>query len=123
MAPSYEQQRLRPAPCANGSAGAPSKHRATLFALARSLAQIPGLKWSQVSDPLYQQCPQENIGSEANWVLSERSQDAILALGLFLLESGGQCSENIVPYFIKIEKALHRVTIQATPNAFSSEIF
>ena len=87
-----------------------SFYRSTIFNLSRCLAQIPNVDWTScVKDPLFSECPQED--AEGNWNLSENGQDAILALGIFFLESKGQCAPEIVPYFISVEKALVRANI------------
>ena len=40
--------------------------------------------------------------------LSEKSQDAVLALGIFFLESGcsARCADHVVPYLVGVERAL-----------------
>ena len=50
-------------------------------------------------------------------LLSDRGQDALLALGVFLLESGGQCRDALVPYLVAVEKGLARATVQDRKGA------
>lgn len=85
-------------------------YRSTIFSLARCLAQIPNVDWAaSVRDPLFSQCPQED--AQGNWNLSENGQDAVLALGIFFLESQCQCGREIVPYLLRVEAALVRANI------------
>lgn len=109
--------------CPPGSSGPQSSFfRSTIFALARSLAQIPHVEWNAVKGPLFSRCPIPPTEDTSEvWHLSEAGQDAVLALGIFLLESGGQCAEDIVPYFLGLERQLSRVTVQSPVNASESK--
>ena len=99
-------------PAANhGGGGSSHFYRSTIFSLARCLAQIPDVGWEEaIRDPLFSQCPQED--KDGNWNLSANGQDAILALGIFFLEAKCQpCGHEIVPYLLRVEKALVRANI------------
>lgn len=102
--------------------GGENKHRQVIFALARALAKIPRLSWDQVRDKLFKLCPKIPVTDEARWNLSPKAQDAILALGLYLLESGGQSSDQIVPYLLDISKHLHQAVVQRLSTDFSSSM-
>eukprot|EP00095_Tigriopus_kingsejongensis_P007429 maker-scaffold443_size169656-snap-gene-0.12 protein:Tk07429 transcript:maker-scaffold443_size169656-snap-gene-0.12-mRNA-1 annotation:"phosphatidylinositol 4-kinase alpha isoform x1" len=79
------------------------------LALARCLAQIPHVDWTTVGDRLFTPCPQWAEGHAP--LLSEEHQSSVMALGVFLLESRGQCAEHIVPYLIQLLQALPQATI------------
>ena len=96
-------------------------YRATIFALARSLSQIPRVEWALVRDPLFSSCPRPPKDAADGWVLSERQQDAVLALGVFFLESGGQCRDEVLPYLLKLNAALFGATVQERREARESE--
>ena len=51
--------------------------------------------------------------------LSEKSQDAVLALGIFFLESGcsARCADRVVPYLVGVERALAAADAFATAAA------
>nr|XP_006818688.1 PREDICTED: phosphatidylinositol 4-kinase alpha-like [Saccoglossus kowalevskii] len=51
-------------------------------------------------------CPRPN--SKGFYVLDQRKQDAVIALGIFLLESGFQFKEKIVSYLLAVLKAFPR---------------
>jgi hypothetical protein len=91
--------------------------------------------WSTVADPLFSQCPrppsqngqcspnqpQEPPRGQRGWVLSPQQQDAVLALGLFFLESGFQCGEQIIPYLVSLAEALDEAHVQEKRGAAESK--
>ncbi|XP_045467840.1 phosphatidylinositol 4-kinase alpha [Harmonia axyridis] len=79
-------------------------HR-TVHELAQSLAAIKNVSWEKVQ-PLFSLCPTEN--SSGGITISTRNQDAVIALGIFLLESGLQHKNRILPYLLNIAKLIEK---------------
>ena len=50
--------------------------------------------------------------------LSEKSQDAVIALGIFFLDSGcsPRCADHVVPYLVSVERALSSAAIVQPRN-------
>ncbi|KAJ8312892.1 hypothetical protein KUTeg_010265 [Tegillarca granosa] len=74
----------------------------TLRQLARSAAAINPTPWEKLSR-LFSLCPRE---STRGYRFDQRSQDAVLALGIYFLESGLQYKEKILPYLLSVLKGL-----------------
>ena len=102
-------------------------YHSSLFKMARCWAKVPSIEWDRIRDPLYNQCPkrplkgqetQQKLKNERkpieskNWVLTAKGRDAILALGIFLLESDGKLADHILPYFLQVEEGLFDANIQ-----------
>ncbi|CAM1325927.1 PI4KA (predicted) [Pycnogonum litorale] len=73
--------------------------------LARALANIHPTPWEKVQK-LMSLCPQES--GQGVFRLDQRGQDAVLALGIYLLESEFQHLEKILSYLLKLTKGLHK---------------
>ncbi|XP_017786237.1 PREDICTED: phosphatidylinositol 4-kinase alpha isoform X2 [Nicrophorus vespilloides] len=74
--------------------------------LARSLAKIPSAPWEKL-DKLFSLCPKDT--GNGVYRINNRDQDAIIALGIYLLESGMQHKDKILPYLLDVAKALGKV--------------
>ena len=104
-------------------------YHSSLFRMARCWAKVPKVEWDRIKDPLFNQCPQppydttqekyqpghgRNTAGDGNWVFTAKGRDAILALGIFLLESDGTLVEEILPYLLRVEDGLFDANIQGS---------
>ncbi|KAK7087993.1 hypothetical protein V1264_021976 [Littorina saxatilis] len=78
-------------------------HARTLLQLARSLGAIKDTPWEKVGR-LMAMCPADS--GKGVYRLDVRSQDAIIALGVYFLESGLQHKLQILPYLLKILRGM-----------------
>ena len=105
-------------------------YHSSLFRMARCWAKVPNIEWERIKAPLFNQCPQppypetqqicpgkinrrKSIVDE-NWVFTAKGRDAILALGIFLLESDGTLVDQILPYLLQVEEGLFESNIQGS---------
>lgn len=64
-------------------------------------------KFSMQVLTLKRYCPQESPNvTKQTFTLDHRAQEAVIALGLYFLESGCQHEKEIVPYLIELNEAL-----------------
>ncbi|KAL0266294.1 UNVERIFIED_CONTAM: hypothetical protein PYX00_008881 [Menopon gallinae] len=85
------------------SSGQKSFFRRAVQQLARSLAAIENTSWEKV-EKLLHFCPVQD--EKGIFQIDQRGQDGIIALGIYLLESGFQHSENIIPYLLQLLQGL-----------------
>lgn len=71
--------------------------------LARSLACMQPTPPSKL-DSLLRLCPQEL--PQGNFRIDQRGQDAVIATGIYFLESGFQAKDKIVPYLLRLLRGL-----------------
>lgn len=75
--------------------------RQTVQHLARCLSNINPTPWEKVNT-LFMLCPQ----ASSSLIVTPRSQEASIALGLYFLQSGLQHQDKLLPYFLKVLKCL-----------------
>ncbi|XP_026313549.1 phosphatidylinositol 4-kinase alpha [Hyposmocoma kahamanoa] len=79
----------------------------TVQHLARCLSSINPTPWEKVNT-LFMLCPQ----ASSELIITPRSQEACIALGLYFLQSGLQHQEKLLPYFLKILKSLNNAQFE-----------
>ncbi|XP_025837646.1 phosphatidylinositol 4-kinase alpha [Agrilus planipennis] len=72
---------------------------------ARCLAPIKNIPWEKVQ-PVFSRCPTES--SNGVFRLDSRAQDAVIALGIYFLESNFQHENEILPYLLKLARGLSK---------------
>ncbi|XP_050307106.1 phosphatidylinositol 4-kinase alpha isoform X2 [Anthonomus grandis grandis] len=77
----------------------------TVMHLARSLSSIKDTPWEKIQI-LYGMCPMEL--QNGSIYITCRQQDAVIALGIYLLESKFQHKEKIVKYLLHLAKLLEK---------------
>ncbi|CAG0882290.1 unnamed protein product [Darwinula stevensoni] len=75
--------------------------------LARSLAKLSPAPWDKVESGLLSRCPRENQHGTS---ITQRGQDAVVALGIYFLESSLQHRDKIIPYLLELLQLLPKAT-------------
>ncbi|CAK1541773.1 unnamed protein product [Leptosia nina] len=81
--------------------------RQTVQHLAKCLSCLNPTPWEKVNT-LFMLCPQVS----SPFIVTPRSQEASIALGLYFLQSGLQHQEKLLPYFLKVLKCLTNAQFQ-----------
>ena len=72
--------------------------------LARCLSKVKVTTWDKIKTQLYDKCPQPD--DHGVFSLNTKHQEAILALGIFYLESGFRHEDRILEYLITLVRGL-----------------
>ncbi|KOB51806.1 putative Phosphatidylinositol 4-kinase alpha, partial [Operophtera brumata] len=81
----------------------------TVQHLAQCLSNLNPTPWEKVNT-LFMLCPQAGT----SLVITSRSQEASIALGLYFLQSDLQHQDKLLPYFLKILKCLTHAQFEET---------
>ncbi|GBP00793.1 Phosphatidylinositol 4-kinase alpha [Eumeta japonica] len=84
--------------------------RLTVQHLARSLSNINPTPWEKVNT-LFMLCPQ----ATSTLIVTPRSQEAFISLGLYFLQSGLQHQDKLLPYFLRVLKCLSNAQFEEQP--------
>ena len=87
--------------------------------LARSLAKMPAVSWEKIAQQLWVDCP-----SPQSWVrgltFTRKQQEAVMALGVFYLESGFLHEDKILDYLLLVETLLSTASFTDNKSRLSS---
>lgn len=82
-----------------------STSMSTSMKLARCLAKVEATTWEKVDKQLFANCPQPQ-SDHGPFVLTSRHQEAVLALGVYYLESGFKHEDRILEYLFSLVRGL-----------------
>ncbi|XP_060554504.1 phosphatidylinositol 4-kinase alpha-like isoform X3 [Ruditapes philippinarum] len=88
----------------------------TVNQLARSLASLRPSPWAKVCK-LLSFCPVVN--QQGVYVIDQRGQDAVIALGIYFLESHLQYKEKLIPYFLDVLRGLPKAEWLSVPDGIN----
>ena len=80
----------------------------TSLKVARCLAKVSQTPWEKVEQQLWQSCP--HPPTTGSLPLTSRHQEAVLALGIFYLESGFLHEDKILDYLLTVHSSLATAT-------------
>jgi phosphatidylinositol 4-kinase len=88
--------------------------------LARALARVPSVPWEKVERQLFCRVPQPHseAGREGVYMLSTAAQEAVIALGIYFIQSDFRHMDRLLDYLLGLQRGLATAVF---PDEFSRE--